>query len=313
MNKRRALGKGLSSLIPEEPRLEAPGVLQLDPAIIHPSPDQPRKSFDPEQMENLTHSVRAHGLLQPVVVSPDGEGYRLVIGERRWRAAVKAGLARIPAVVREVSARDRLELALVENLQREGLNPVEEARAYNQLVKEFRLSHQALAQRLGKSRAHISNILRILNLTESVQEAIVAGRLSMGHARALAGLADPAAQDRLADRIIRSSLSVRQAEALVARARDRKAAPEGKGAARADTGQDPNVRAAEDTLKEALGTEVRIEGSAQRGRITIRYRNGRELNRLFEILKRAVHAAPPPAARDVTQPGHAPRITGEAG
>ena len=218
MSKRNALGKGLSSLIPDTPRAGATGVLSLDVGLIHPSPDQPRKDFADEALEELAGSIRSHGLLQPVVVTRDGDGYRLVIGERRWRAATLAGLSKIPAIVREVGERDRMEMALIENLQRQELNPMEEARAFRLLIDEFDLAHDELAKQVGKSRSHLSNLLRLLNLESFVQSAVESGRLSMGHARALVGLSGAGEQRRLATMVMEGGLSVRALEGLIAAA-----------------------------------------------------------------------------------------------
>jgi ParB family chromosome partitioning protein len=303
MSKRKALGKGLSSLIPERPRDGASGMLQVDLGLIKPSPDQPRRNFDKEHLQELADSMLTHGVLQPLVVTREGDGYRIVVGERRWRAAALAGLKRIPVLVRDVETRDRLEMALIENIQRQRLNPMEEARAYRMLLEAFDLGHEDLAGRVGKSRSYVSNLLRLLSLDENVQAAVEAGRLSMGHARALAGLEDRDAQRRLATRIVEKGLSVREAEELAARA----SAPatsdtEAKPARR----RDPNIRAAEDKLKQSLGAEVRITGNGRRGRIVVDYVNQKELQRLFEILEKAGKMAPPPAERSLRLPGGPP-------
>jgi ParB family chromosome partitioning protein len=301
MSKRKALGKGLSSLIPDTPRAGSAGVMSLDLALIHPSPDQPRKDFGDEALEELAGSIRSHGVLQPVVVSRDGSGYRLVIGERRWRAATLAGLTRIPAIVREVGERDRMEMALIENLQRQELNPMEEARAFRLLIDEFELAHDELAQRVGKSRSHMSNLLRLLNLDDSVQSLVASGRLSMGHARSLAGLATAGEQRRLAAMVMEGGLSVRALEGLIAAAAG---VDHGSGSPRkAGKRRDPNVVAAEEKLKAALGTSVRITGGTRGGRIVVDYVNQAELQRLFEILEKSGRQAPPPPERNVRLPG----------
>jgi ParB family chromosome partitioning protein len=296
MSKRNALGKGLSSLIPDTPRAGATGVLSLDVGLIHPSPNQPRKDFADEALEELAGSIRSHGVLQPVVVTRDGDGYRLVIGERRWRAATLAGLSKIPAIVREVGERDRMEMALIENLQRQELNPMEEARAFRLLIDEFNLAHDELAKQVGKSRSHLSNLLRLLNLESFVQSAVESGRLSMGHARALVGLSGAGEQRRLATMVMEGGLSVRALEGLIAAGVDG-----GKKAPRKR--RDPNILAAEDKLKAALGTSVRITGSPRGGRIVIDYVNQAELQRLFELLEKSGRQAPPPPERNVRLPG----------
>ncbi|TDI45496.1 MAG: ParB/RepB/Spo0J family partition protein [Acidobacteria bacterium] len=309
MSKRKALGKGLSSLIPETPRAGATGVLSLDLGLIHPSPDQPRKQFDEAALEELASSIRSHGVLQPVIVTRDGNGYRLVIGERRWRAASLAGIAKIPAIVREVGERDRLEMALIENLQRRDLNPVEEARAYRLLLDEFDLGHEELAGRVGKSRPHVSNLLRILNLDGSVLDAVASCQLSMGHARALAGVTSRDDQKRLAAQVVDRGLSVRALEALIGAADGQ--AGRGERAAGTRKRRDPNIVAAEEKLKAALGAQVRITGGQGRGKIVIDYVNPRELQRLFDLLEKSARQAPPPPARDIRLPGHSSRRVGQ--
>jgi ParB family transcriptional regulator, chromosome partitioning protein len=313
MIKRNALGKGLSALIPEPPPPTGPGILQLDVGLIDASSRQPRGMFEGEALKDLAQSIREHGVLQPVIVSRDGDRYRLIAGERRWRAALMAGLDKLPAVVRQAGEQQRLELALVENIQRQDLNPMEEARAYGLLLKDFSLSHEDVAQRVGKSRPHVSNLLRLLALSPEVQRRVETGRLSMGHARALAGLPDMKSQAKVAAQVVDQDLSVRRTEALVARhmaRRGGKGSETTRGEAMGDEGarRDPNVRAAEERLKRALGATVRIVGGADRGRIEIEYVSARELQRLFETLERADRAAPAPPALEtrVRLPGAPP-------
>ncbi|MCZ6649471.1 MAG: ParB/RepB/Spo0J family partition protein [Acidobacteria bacterium] len=309
MSKRKALGRGLSSLIPEMPRAGATGVLSLDLGLIQPNPDQPRKQFDETALEELASSIRNHGVLQPVIVTRDGSRYRLVIGERRWRAASRAGIAKIPAIVREVGERDRLEMALIENLQRRDLNPLEEARAYRLLLDEFDLAHDELAKRVGKSRSHVSNLLRLLNLDDNVLAAVASCRLSMGHARALAGLTSHSEQKRLAAQVLDRGLSVRALEALISAATS--SGDKGKQAAGTRKRRDPNIVAAEEKLKAALGAPIRITGSRGRGKIVIDYVNHLELQRLFELLERSGRQAPPPPVREIRLPGRLSRRAGQ--
>lgn len=299
--KRNALGKGLSALIPEAPTRSGPGVLQLDIGLIDSSPSQPRRAFPDDGLGELAESIREHGLLQPIIVSRQGERYRLIAGERRWRAASRAGLTRIPAVVRDVTDQQRLELALVENVQRQDLNPIEEARAFEMLVRDFSLSHEDLARRVAKSRPYVSNILRLLSLSEKVMAHVETGRLSMGHARALAALPDHKYQTKVAEQIISQGLSVRRSEALISRLLSMAGdagGPAGRRAGEIAEGarRDPNVLDAEERLKRALGTTVRIIGGNARGRIEVHYASARELQRLFEALQRAGRSAPPPPA-----------------
>ncbi|MFQ5767810.1 MAG: ParB/RepB/Spo0J family partition protein [Acidobacteriota bacterium] len=305
MTKRKALGRGLSSLIPEVPTVGAAGVRLLEIGLIHPDKAQPRQSFDDTSLKGLAESIKTHGILQPVVVTEEEEGFRLVIGERRWRAAIKAGLQKIPAVVRKVDEQRRVEVALVENLQRQNLNPMEEARACKRLADQFHSSHEEIAGHLGKSRSYVSNLLRLLDLDAEVQKWLEAGKLTLGHGRVLAGLPTHQRQRRLGDLMIRRHLSVRQAEKLAGRAREGR---EG-GSVKSQDGDrngrsaDPNVRAAEDRLKLALGTTIRIIGGAERGRIELQYSSASELQRLYEMLLQ-VRAAPPPAAGSrLTLPG----------
>ncbi len=289
--KRKALGKGLSSLIPSsppaEPRKPAPsrtGVLEIDVDLIRPNPQQPRQAFEPEALEALATSLREHGFLQPVTVRPaGGDGYELVAGERRWRAAQRAGLPKVPAVVRDVPDDRLLEFALIENLQREGLNPIEEAEGYRRLVDELGLSQQEAAERVGKQRATVANMLRLLTLPRAVQDRVRGGELGMGHARALAGLSRPKDQVELAERIVANGLSVRQAEAAVARLATRDASAGER--TRAASKRDPNVVAAEERLQAAVGTRVRIvQGKNGAGRLELHFFSDEELQRVYDLV-----------------------------
>jgi ParB family chromosome partitioning protein len=287
MTKRRALGKGLSSLIPELPPhpLPAPeaqgvGLKLIDPGSVVPNRFQPREIFDESELELLADSIRRDGLLQPILVRPLDGGYEIVAGERRWRAGVRAGLKRIPALVQEVSDDRALELALVENLQRRDLDPIEEARAYRHLSERFGLTQEQIAERTGKSRPAIANALRTLKLPSDIQDLLRSGEITRGHARALLALEDEAAIRKLAERLRSESLSVRTAEAASRTSK-------GEKPVAADT-VDPNVRAAQDRLQSRLGTQVRIHvGPKGKGTIEIAFESDEELSRLFDGLMTA--------------------------
>jgi len=286
--KKRALGRGLSALLPDSPSGSpgAPGglgVLEIPLEDLRENPLQPRRHFDEERLAELADSVRVHGVVQPVVVTRAAEGYRLVVGERRCRAARLAGLETIPALVRELADQQVLEIALIENLQREDLNPIEEAQAFSYLLREHELTHEQLAERLGCSRPAISNALRLLSLPEEVRTDLQAGVLSPGHARTVLALqGDPARLD--AWRQIRDrGLSVRQAEDLVARLLE--GTPKGIKASRPVTGLDADWQEVVDQLQRDLGAEVRILSKANgRGRLELHYRDQEELERLVEVL-----------------------------
>jgi len=293
--KRKALGKGLRSLIPEAPPASttpaaaapntAAGLLQIDIDRIHPNRSQPRQHFEQVQLEELAASIRQEGVLQPVIVRPlRKDEFELIAGERRWRAAQLAGLLKVPAVVREVSDERLLELALIENLQREELSAIEEARAYQTLIDDLGLTQQEVADRVGKQRATVSNALRLLNLPQPVLVMIQDGRLAAGHAKALVALANTKAQVDLAERIAREGLSVRAVESAVARA----AAAEGRPARGASSAvRDPNVVAAEERLQSALGTKVRIVPGRKGGRLELYFYSDEELQGFYDTLMRA--------------------------
>ena len=284
--KRQALGKGLSSLIPE-PVLEKAdaGLLMLDVDRIQPGRHQPRSDFG--GLEGLASSIRENGIVQPVVVRQEADGFRLIAGERRWRAAQLAGVHRIPAIVRKVADDRLLEVALVENIQRKELNAIEEARAYDILLGELRLSQTEVARRVGRDRSYISNSLRLLKLPEKVQALLRAGSVSVGHAKVIMAIPDSGTQIKVAGEVAANLLSVRETERLVAGIVERRGRKgRGKGRGRPADGQDadPNVAAAQDRLCRALATRVRLVRHGARGRIEIDFHSDEELDRLFSIL-----------------------------
>ena len=283
--KRKALGRGLRALIPEVPStgMATPGgsSQEIDLDLLRPNPDQPRQAVDDARLEELAQSIRAHGVIQPIVVTKreDGAGFEIIAGERRWRAAQRAGLLKVPVVVREMSRTKRLEVALIENIQREDLNPIEAAAAYRRLADDFGMTQQQIAEAVGKERATVANYQRLLGLPAEVQTDVAAGRLTMGHARALAGLGDAGDQLAVARRIREGDLSVRDAEALVKRT----ATPEPEPSAKTPSA-DVHVRAAEERLRLSLGTRVRIVQRGKRGRIEISFTSENELQRLYDHL-----------------------------
>lgn len=292
---RKVLGKGLSALLPQRPRettpsqaaaavpafSQRPGPATLPVDAIHPNPVQPRVVFQAERLEELAASIRANGIIQPLIVRAHQGQFQLIAGERRWRAAKLAGLTEVPVVIQDVAEPRMLELALIENIQREDLNPIETAHAYDRLRKELGLSQEEIGQRTGKDRTSITNALRLLNLPPEVQLLLAEHRVSMGHARAILGLPSAEEQVELAQKAAAQGLSVRQVEALVqGRTSER---TKGKAGNRRDSVADPNVKAAVDQLERALGTRVRIvELGGGRGRIEIEYYSQAELDRLFE-------------------------------
>lgn len=284
---RKALGKGLSALLPgrsptpaptlEEKPVATPARLPL--SSIHANPMQPRTVFQADRLEELAASIRANGIIQPIVVRQHNDGYQIVAGERRWRAAKLAGVADVPVVVQDVADPMMLELALIENIQREDLNPIETAHAYDRLSRELGLSHEEIGRRTGKDRTSITNIVRLLKLPKEVQLLVAEHRITMGHARAILGLPDATTQIQIAEKAAAQNLSVRQVEALV----QELTAERPREGHRKEHSVDPNVKAAIDELERALGTRVRIvELSEQRGRIEIEYYSQAELDRLFQ-------------------------------
>jgi ParB family chromosome partitioning protein len=278
VNRQHGLGRGLGALLssPGPASSEALSTVELPVDSIAPNPKQPRKDFDDKALQDLAASLRQSGVLQPVVVRRLGEGYQLVVGERRWRAAKRAGMTRIPAVIREVSDAESLELALVENLLREDLNPMEEAEAYQRLLAEFGWTQEELAQRVSRDRSSIANCLRLLKLPELIHADLRAGRLTMGHARALLSLDSPAEQLRLREEILAHSWSVRATEEGVQAKRVRPV--------RRPLRRSADLAAVEDALRVALATRVRIVGNERAGRIELVYSSREELDRLAELI-----------------------------
>jgi ParB family chromosome partitioning protein len=270
----------LSALIPDADEFDDGNeqFFQCPVEVIEPNPYQPRQTFSPHELEEMVDSVREKGIITPLLVTKTEAGYQLIAGERRWRAAQKAGLRRVPVVVREVSPSESLELALIENIHRKDLNPIEEAVAYAKLLEETRITQDALAKRLGKDRSSITNFLRLLKLPVQIQQDVIDGRLTMGHARLLAGLKNSEDQWTLRNAIIKRGLSVRQSEALAKRGKDSTDTRE-KGSTK-----DPYLRSLEDNLKRSLGTKVEIKKRGRKGSLVVHFYSDDELGRLLELL-----------------------------
>jgi ParB family chromosome partitioning protein len=292
---KKALGKGLAALLPTRPPTPPPtpqatpatedrtppssGTLTLPIDRIDPNPLQPRTIFQADRLRELSQSIEANGIIQPLIVRQIGERYEIVAGERRWRAARLAGLSEVPVVVQNTANDHLLEVSLIENIQREDLNPIEVAQAFDRLHREHQLSHEDIARRTGKDRTTVTNMLRLLKLPPDVQLLLAEHRISMGHARAILGLQDPDNQRQVAEKVSAQGLSVRQVERLVQKmTSDRTESEQPKT-------QDPNVKAAVEELERALGTRVRIvEKNEKRGRIEIEYFSAEELDRLYNYI-----------------------------
>jgi ParB family chromosome partitioning protein len=289
-DKRPALGRGLNALIPQAaPPVPTPTPAaatavrpphrpdEIDIDLLEPNPRQPRTQIDDQPLEELAQSIRANGVIQPILVRRAGDRFEIVAGERRWRAAQRAGLFKVPVIVRDVPDEKLLEVALIENIQRADLNAIEEATAYRRLSDDLGMSQDMIATAVGKDRATVANYVRLLRLPAEVRQHVATGALAMGHARALLALADDAAQRRVARDVVASGLSVRETEALVRRG---SAPPETPAPKRID----PNTRAAEERMHIALGTRVHIKRRGKGGRIEVEFATEDELQRLFEYL-----------------------------
>ena len=323
---KRRLGRGLAALIGDDVSEgtlihDIKALRHLPIEAISPNPNNPRRQFDDAQLDELAQSLRDKGLLQPLVVRPraEGEGYEIVAGERRWRAAQRAGLHELPVLIRVVSDGEALEIALVENIQRSDLNALEEARAYAQLIEQFAYTQLQLAEAVGKSRSHIANTLRLLQLPELVRAQVEQGMLTAGHARTLVAADDP---QLLAERIVKLGLSVREAEELARRPAEQQAQGPGQGVGqgvgqglgqgRQQAEKDPNVRALEEALSQALGLEVAVEDRGRAGgRVVIRYRTLEQLDEICARLSRRAEGAVSPGGGSGSErggPGPTPSV-----
>ncbi len=279
---RKALGRGLSALLADS-LAQGDELLEVDIDLIEPNPDQPRSYFNENKLEELAQSIRANGLVQPILLRRVASGrYQIVAGERRWRAAQRAGLHKVNAVVRSIPDAKLLELALIENIQRQELNPIEEALAYQRLIQNLGLTQDEVAQRVGKDRSSIANYLRLLKLPAKIQQMLEEDQLSMGHARALLGLESEQDQLRLAEEIISGKLSVRETEQAVKRATSSPSIRESS----TQNGNDANIRAAELKLKRYLGTPVKINLNQNGGKVEIEFGSMSELDRIYSIILR---------------------------
>jgi ParB family transcriptional regulator, chromosome partitioning protein len=278
--KRPALGRGLSALIPDAPAAPATALgrtLEVDVDLLRPNRAQPRTTIDDAGIEELSRSIKANGVIQPIVVRKSDTGYEIIAGERRWRASQRAGLLKVPVVVRDVSDDRLLAVALIENIQREDLNPIEEAQAYRRLSDDYHLTQDQIAEAVGKDRSSVANFMRLLKLPREIREDLGAGALSMGHARALLALSDESAQLRISREVVSRNLSVRETEAMVKKGAEPKSRRE-------EPQKDVHTRAAEEKMRFALGTRVRITRRGKGGRIEIDFQNENELQRLYERL-----------------------------
>ena len=277
-----ALGKGLGALIPELEQAEGKTLLYCGIEEIRPNPSQPRKYFDESKLQELAESIKEQGILEPLIVRRIDQGYELIVGERRWRAAQKAGLKEVPVLVKEVEGRKALELSLIENLQREDLNPIEEAEAFKHLIEEFDISQGELSTRIGKDRTTITNTLRLLKLPLEIRNQLLQNRITSGHARAILSLESKEKQKELCALIIRKGLSVREAETLAKRWTEK---PKRKATRESSSGDlESQLNSLQDSLKRHLGTKVSITHKGKRGKIEIEYYSPEDLERIIEAI-----------------------------
>jgi ParB family chromosome partitioning protein len=288
---KKGLGKGLGSLFNEQDIEEVTSevssssdgdIRNIKMSLIEPNKKQPRRHFDEEKIEALSASIKEHGLIQPIIITPSENGmYKIVAGERRWRAAKKAKLPEIPAVIRKYNEEEVAEIALIENLQRENLNPIEEAIGYNLLMEEFNLTQELISRRVGKSRSAVANSLRLLSLEEDIQKMLISGALTSGHARAVLSLEDKELRKALAKRIIEDNLNVRQSEAL-AKQLQRKAPPKKE---KEKTAYDIEIESIQNRLSSSMGTKVKINHTPKKGKIEIEYYGNDDLERILEFFR----------------------------
>jgi ParB family chromosome partitioning protein len=280
--KKRALGKGLKAFMPEDYGiLKDEKYVDVDVEDLKPNPLQPRQDFDQEAIAELSRSIKEAGILQPLVVVPEGNHYKIVIGERRWRAAQKAGLTKVPAVIRQLTEQEQIEASLVENLQRKDLNPIEVALAYQKLIQELNYTQDAVAEKVGKDRTSVTNFIRLLKLPPEIQKMVAEGKITMGHARALITLEKPDQQIFLSRLIVEKNLTVREVEKMMSEKR-RVLSPKTKQEL------DPDLQALQERLCETLGTKVSISGNSHKGIIKLFYFSLEDLNRIFDKIKGVV-------------------------
>ena len=280
---KRGLGKGLGALIPDDNlnvSRETQAVMTVDINMIKPNKEQPRSYFDDDKLDNLADSIKEHGVLQPIILKSIEKGYEIIAGERRWRASRKAGLAEIPAIVKELSNIEIVQVALIENLQREDLNAIEEAVAYKSLMEEYAFTQERVSQVVGKSRSHIANIVRLLTLSNDVRMYIIEDRITSGHGRALAAINNDQLQLSLATRIVEEGLSVRDIERLISNLASSKEKKVGN-----TTDKDPNATYAERVLKDHFDTKVNVKMGKRKGKIEIEFYGEKDLSRILEIMK----------------------------
>lgn len=274
MAKKSALGKGLGALIPDAEKDS--NVFEVEVSKLFPNEDQPRKKFDEEKINALAESIKVHGVIQPIIVKREGDFYKIIAGERRWRAAKIAGLKKVPIVEKELSDREVMEISLIENIQREDLNPIEEALAYKRLMEEFQLTQEEIAERVGKSRSAIANTLRLLNLDDRVVEFINDGKLSEGHGKVIVSIEDKEKQFLIAKKVIEEDLNVRQTEKLIKEINNKKVKKEKKIVA--------HYKDVEEKLQMFFGTKVKINNNKNKGKIEIEYYSEDDLQRILELL-----------------------------
>jgi len=278
---KKGLGKGLGALISTaNEETQSSGVIELKINEIEPNVGQPRKKFDDEKLMQLSESIKEHGIVQPIIVRKEENTYKIVAGERRWRAARLAGLTTVPVIVKELTNRQVMEMALIENIQREDLNPIEEAEAYERLLNEYNMTQEELSKSIGKNRSTIANIIRLLALGDKVKEYLINGEITSGHARALLALDDKELQERVCMEIIEKSLSVRETENLVKRIQ------KGEEKERKVKNEDENIQKIEYDLEKILGTKVKLFNKNKKGKIMIEYYSNDELERILELFKK---------------------------
>ncbi len=279
MARKSALGKGLSALIPEDALEVKEASLEVDIDSVFPNKSQPRQYFDEEKIEILGESIKEHGIIQPIIVKKEGKFYKIIAGERRWRAAKQVGLKKVPIIEKELGEQEIAEISLIENIQREDLNPIEEALAYKRLAKEFKLTQEEIAKKVGKSRTAITNNMRLLNLHKSIRDFIINGDLSEGHGKIIAGVEDTEKQLKIAEKVINEELNVRQTETLI-KEWDKEPTPKKK------QNKDIHVRSVEEKLEDIFGTKVSINKGKKKSKIEIEFYSEDDLERILDLISK---------------------------